>query len=877
MSPADPGRPTGPSLGGALRAHRLDAGLSQAELAARLAIHPGEVARIERNDRLPEADLLEACIAALELASDEGAALRTFLAARVEVSARVPSGEPVSAPTVWGVPGRNAHFTGRDEVLNELRRRLAGGLRAVILPVALRGLGGVGKTQLALEFAHRFKADYDIVWWIDAEQLELIDASFALLADRMGLATSGNVPADARQVREALRRGEPYARWLLVFDNAAEPDDLVPYLPDPGAVGHLLITSRDQSWASVAATLEVDVYSRPESITRLTAVVRDLAPEDAESIAELVGDLPLAVESAAAWLATTGTPVNTYLDSLAAETLRVLSLEQPRGYALPAAAVWSLSLKRLREQSPAAAHLLELASFMSPDGIAAELFYTSVGIRPLRALDERVTDALAIGSLVRSIVRLSLMRTDADQLRVHRLVQESVRAQLTRFRANDTVHEVHRILSAARPESELIDDPAAWPRYALLWHHLAPSMAAECDEPPVRELLIDRVRFLWNIGEYQRALGFAREIAELWAIRLHELGGENSEPGEALHRQILVLRAQIAAVLRSEGSLSEAHELDAETLKRQRELLPDQHPDTLLTVVGLAADLRGRGEFGEALIMDQTAYENHVAALGAEHPRTLAAASNLAVSSRLVGDRAFARRLDEETLARRRDVLGPAHPSTLASLMHCGLDLLAVGDYEEAVRLLAAAMTGLVDSLGGARPYTLRAATMLAWALGRTGRHAESLALAEETAAQYAAKYRPHYPDALMCTMTLAAAFSAHGPNQRDQDRAVRTARSALAGFEERFGPLHPSTLACANNLAVYELRAGRGAEAHGLLEHARDALTGRLGPEHPDLRIITLNLATTLRALRGRREARRFGPAALRAAPGVELAPAPL
>ena len=866
MNPADP-RASGPvSIGAELRTHRLDAGLSQSELAARLAIHPSEVARIERSTRPPDAYTFEAFISVLELSGDRGMELRKRFAAATVATPRGSSSGHTAAPAIWGIPGRNVHFTGRDEALANLRRQIAGGLRTAILPVALRGLGGVGKTQLALEFAHRFKTDYDIVWWIDAEQLELIDVSLADLADKMGLATTGNVSDDAREALEALRRGEPYARWLLVFDNAAEPDGLAPYLPDPGTSGHLLITSRDQSWASVAAPLEVDVYSRRESVLRLTTVVRELTSEDAEAIAQLVGDLPLAVESAAAWLAATGMPVATYLEALAKETLRVLSLAQPRGYALPVAAVWNLSLRRVREQSPAAAHLLELASLMSPDGIAIELFYNEAAIEALRAVDERVTDVLAVGGLVQPIARLSLVRVDRNELRVHRLIQEAVRARFSDEEHEKIMHIVHRILTTARPVHEQVDDPTAWPRYARLWHHLAPARVYQCDEEHVRELMIDRLRFLWTIGEYDRALQFAQPIAASW---IEKLGADD--------RQTLALMVQIATVHRDGGNLREAYQLNAATLAKLRTLLPPRHPLTLTAASGLGGDLRGQGEFDKALILDRDTHAECLEEFGSEHPRTLNAANNLAVSARLFGDIAEARRLDEVTWARRREVLGPDHPITLCSLMSRGENLLLEGEFEESVHLLTEAMNGLVDSLGRARPYTLRAATMLAWALDHAGRHTESLALADETAAHYAAKYRPQHPGALLCMMTLAAARSACAANQHDRQFAAQTARDALVGFEGLYGPDHPSTLACANNTAVYELRAGNPREARALLERARHGLDERLGHDHPHTRATAHNLALTLRALGRRREARSLDPTTRPTRTELELPPIPL
>lgn len=892
-----------PNLGARLRAHRLSAGLSQAELAARMAVHPGLIGRIERNGQLPDRDRLEAFFSALRLAAEDAAELRGSFEDATAIGYDSASEAARVEPTVWNVPGRNVSFTGRDEVLADVHRQLAGGLRAVILPVALRGLGGVGKTQLALEYAHRFKADYDVVWWVDAEQLELIDVALARLAARMGLPSTGSAPDDARQAREALRLGEPYARWLLIFDNAAEPDDLLAYLPDPGAHGHLLLTSRDQTWAAHASTLEVDVFTRQESVARLTSAVRDLAPGDAESIAELLGDLPLAVESAAAWLATTGTPVDTYIEALAGETMRVLSLEQPRGYALPVAAVWSLSLKRLREQEPAAAHLLELASHMSPDGIATELFYSAAAIDELRRFDDRVTDALSIGTLVRAITRFSLMRADSNELRVHRLVQDAVRAQMEGVASDETVHAVHRILYAARPGPLKVDDPAEWPRYAQIWHHLLPSMAEFCDEQEVRELMIDRVRYLWSIGEYQRALRFARPIIERWETRIREDGPSYVELSAELGRQLLALQTEVASALRANGEIREAYKLDGAILARQMELLPARHPDTLTSSIMVAADLRALGYFASALARDKRTYEDLADVLGADHPRTLSQANNVAVSHRLVGDFAEAYRIDQDVFARRRSVLGRRHPDTLHSRAQCGFALAIAGRYDEAVPVLVEGATGLIESFGPARPRTLVATTSLAWALLKAGRPAEALARAQETHAQYTATYEPYHPGALLCRMVLAAAMSASGSAHYGD--AVRVALAAVAGFEDRFGATHPSTLASMNNAAVYERRAGNADQAQvvlertveGLKEHlghhhpntyaasanlancladsgrlneaerlerqAIEGLTAALGADHPDTAAVSRNLAITVRALGRRREARaiRGGP----------------
>lgn len=726
-------------------------------------------------------------------------------------------------------------------MLATLRHQLADGSPAVILPVALHGLGGVGKTQLALEYAHRFKSDYDVIWWIDAEQLELIDVSLAALAERMGLSCTGSVPDDARSAREALRRGEPHERWLLVFDNADEPDDLVPYLPDPGVGGHLLITSRNLEWVRIVTPIEVDVFARSESIEHLTSGVRSLILEEADAIAELVGDLPLAVESAAAWLASTGTPVGQYLESLAAETTRVLSLDWPRGYALPVAAAWSLGIARLREREPAAARLLELAAFMSPDGIATDLLFSTEAINALRRCDESITDRLAIGKLVREIVRLSLMHSNAGELHIHRLVQDAVRAQISEPWLSETFHEVHRILADARPVAGEIDDPDNWPRYAQIWPHLAPSKAAKCDEEPVRELLIDRVRFLWKIGEYRRALEFGYPIEAQWS---GAVDGTDEEYTQPLLRQLLKLRSQIANVLRSEGKFQQAHDLDAAVLERQSEVLSQRHPDALRTASNLAADLRGLGDFGQALEMDRRTHSGLREVFGDDHPRTLAAANNLAVSYRLIGDFRRAREIDEQTLAKRSTVLGPRHPDTLYSKVKLGgLDLLAAGQYADAVTILSSTLTALRETTGEAHSYTLRAARLLSVALGKTGRHQEALALAQDTYSLYLSNYDAQTPDTLSCAIGLATALSATA----NYNAAAHTATRTLHDLQQTLGSCHPYTLICVNNLSLYTRTIGATDEARRLAERAAEGLAQSLGPKHPYTCEAAANLANCL------------------------------
>ncbi len=176
---------------------------------------------------------------------------------------------PGTVPRIWNVPPRNPGFTGRSLVLERMRDQLGGGMAVVLpQPQTLYGLGGVGKTQVALEYVHRFMADYDLVWWISSEQADDVIASLAELAVRLGAQGGEDMAAASQEAVDLLRRGVPSDRWLLVFDNADDPETLRRHFPQGGS-GHILVTSRNQSWSQHGDALPVDVFLREESVEHL--------------------------------------------------------------------------------------------------------------------------------------------------------------------------------------------------------------------------------------------------------------------------------------------------------------------------------------------------------------------------------------------------------------------------------------------------------------------------------------------------------------------------------------------------------------------------------------------------------------------------------
>jgi len=737
------------------------------------------------------------------------------------------SGSTEAVPQIWNVPNRNADFTGRTAILEKLHEELADDGRAVVLARALYGLGGVGKTQLAVEYAHRFKAGYDLIWWVPAGQSHEITLALADLASRLGLQTSDNAAEAAAVTLEYLRRGAT-GRWLLIFDNAEDPSELEPFLPSGS--GHVLITSRNHAWARHAGPVEVDVFTTRESVAHLMRHVPALDRADAERVSDAVGNLPLAIEQAGAWLEETGMPAALYAEWLETQATNALAMNKPLGYATPVAATWTLSLNRLKERSPAAVRLLQILAFCSPGPISMTLLYSDEMLTHLLVLDKSLRNKYMLGRVIRDISSLALIQIDQgnNSLQIHRLVQAVIRSQMTEEEQSRARHEVHAILAGARPRQGETDDPANWSTYDLIWSHLGPSQAKECADPATRQLLIDWVRYQWKLGEFESALNLARNLETFWT---QELGAD--------HQQTLHLQFQIANVLRSEGRFGESRELDTHVLERQRAVLGTGHLHTLMTANGLAADLRSLGDFQESLALDRETYGKFKHVFGPDYPRTLIAAHNLGCSLRLVGEYLTARRLDEETLNRQRQVLGGDHPYTLLSAASLGLDLRAAGAFRESASLLRSTWDHYREVLGDDLTDTLRSAASLAVSLRRAGEQAEAMTLALDTYHRYQRLYGSGVPDAQRCALNLACDYAAGD----DMPRALKLVTGVKAAYQASLGDDHPNTLVAANNLMCCLRCIGRLTEALSLADDTLYRMQRKLGDRHP----LTLSCAVNL------------------------------
>jgi NB-ARC domain len=342
-------------------------------------------------------------------------------------------GERLATTAVWErVPPRNVHFTGRENLLRELWHTLPALPGASRLPVALHGLGGVGKTQLAIEYIWRYRTNYDLVWWVPADDPERLVASLAELAPKLGLASAAeeiNARETAKTVLEALSHGRPHDRWLLIFDNAHDPESIMEFVPS--GPGNVLITSRSSQWADMGRTLNVDVFSPPESQQFLSLVVPGIDGKGAQALAEALGHLPLALEQAVALQAATGMTVEEYLDLLETRVREIQSTDTgPVHQPLYGSVMGVLEL--LRDEDPDAVALLPLLAYLGTDPVPQDLPELASNLMPPPPpLASVVTNAVRFERALATLSDFTLVRVDHKHktLQMHYLVQRILRGQ----------------------------------------------------------------------------------------------------------------------------------------------------------------------------------------------------------------------------------------------------------------------------------------------------------------------------------------------------------------------------------------------------------------------------------------------------------------
>ncbi|MEU1485585.1 FxSxx-COOH system tetratricopeptide repeat protein [Streptomyces sp. NPDC005752] len=792
-------------------------------------------------------------------------------------------------PKIMGnVPPKNPNFTGRESLLAAVERQLREDETTAVLPHALHGMGGVGKSQIAVEYVYRHSGEFNVIWWIPSEQENLILGALADLARSLGLEVGPQANAAVPAVREALRTGKPFDNWLLVFDNAEDIEAVRSYFPN-GGPGKIIVTSRNREWERVATPLSVDVFDRDESIALLQRRARGLSSRDADRLAAALGDLPLAVEQAGAWHAATGMPVDEYLTLLDERRPEILELDPSPDYPLPVAAVWDISLGRLSQDNPAARQLLEICACMAPEPIPLSLFRGGRNVEVTPELDPVLRDPLLLARATRDLSKLSLVRLDhkTATLQMHRLMQNVIVARMDPEERARMTRAAHLLLTTAKPGAPA--SPDQWPAYQAILPHVIASGAVESSDAWVRDLVYDMVFFLYYWGAHESGAAQARLAWSAWRAQSGD---------EDLH--VIRMTKLLGFYLRLLGRPGEAivHNERALAISRGAQIPDEELIDSMWQMAGA---LRHQGEFTQARVLAEEAFTRASDLFGPEDPATLSAAHDYGVALRLNGNFALAREIDEETARQRELLYGPVNGLTLNTLNGLAIDLREAGDYLGARALQESNYLPYVAHFGETNAATIRAALNLAVCRRRAGVVEGGAALAEQTLERFTSRYGlnntdalcaavhamverrlhgdlvgsrelgeqalsaylkvlgDHHPYTQFARVNLAATLRAQG----DTDRAEALDTRALEGLESALGTLHISTLTAAmcranDHYARLDFAQAMAADADLLPK-----LTETAGPEHPLTLACTANLALDRRGLGESDEADRLNRSA--------------
>ncbi|RSS23548.1 tetratricopeptide repeat protein [Streptomyces sp. WAC08452] len=745
-------------------------------------------------------------------------------------------------------------FQHRSEV-DQLRAAVGSGGTAVLSQV-LTGTGGVGKTQLAADYARTAwdSGEVDILVWISASSRAAITAGYA----QAGVEILAADPRDPEQAARAFlawlepKTGQKPCRWLVVLDDVSDPADMRDWWPPTSPQGRVLVTTRRREAALTGAErrlVTVGLFTPQEAAAYFTAVLaahdRHEPINQINDLASDLGYLPLALAQAAAYIIDDAITCADYRQRLA-DRFRKLAdlLPEPSGLpdnqATTMAATWSLSIERADQLRPAglARPMLQLTAMLDPNGIPSGFLASAPALNHLtlhRMPGEQppapVTAEEAAGAL-QALHRLNLIDHIPDApyatVRVHQLIQRATRDALTADQHDQLAVTAADILTAAWPAIE---------RDTALAQALRANAAAlvrtaeDALYRPAPHAVLFRIGT--SLGESGQTNAACDHYAYLATSIDHRLGPD--------HPDSLMARQAFARERGKAGDAAGAAAALAELLPDCVRVLGSDHPHTLATRHHLATWLGEAGDAAGAVVAFEELLPDRLRVLGRDHPDTLATRDALADFRGVAGDAAGAAAAYEELLPDRIRVMGPDHPDTFISRNNHAFWQGEAGDAAGAVVAFEELLADRLRVLGPDHPDTLATRHALADFRGVAGDAAGAAAAYEELLPDRIRVMGPDHPDTFLSRSNHAWWVGGAG----DAAGAAAAYEELLTDQIRVMGPEHPSTLMTRNSLANWRGKAGDAAGAAAAFE---ELLADRLhvqGPDHPDTLLARHHLAT--------------------------------
>ncbi len=535
---------------------------------------------------------------------------------------------PAPPQLIWLVPyRRNPFFTGREDVLNRLHEHFTRAKTAALTqPPAITGLGGIGKTQVAIEYAYRHKDAYHYVFWVNAATRETLIEGFLTIARLLALPAKDE--QDQRMAVAAVQHWlSTHDQWLLILDNADDASLTSEFLPT-GHTGHILLTTREPAWGPVAQSFEVEKMSKIEGILFLLRRTKILTYPDAllseasstdqaraAAIVKEMDGLPLALDQAGAYIEETPSTLDGYLKTYQRRQQELLQERgnERRSHPDAVATTWSLNFEQVERLNPPAADLLRFFMFLAPDAIPEEMIIA--GASELGSqLQAVATDETLLDQPLKALNRFSLVRrnTEKNLLFIHRLVQAILKVNMTNKTQHEWAERTVRAVSLAFPD---VTDVKLWEQCErLLPHALACAElinAYTLDFPEATRLLNQTGLYLDDHAQYEQAEPLYQRALH---IREQMLGPDHPDVAYPLH--------DLATLYKQQGKYEQAEPLYQRALHIWMQALGPDHREVAYPLHGLATLYKQQGKYAEAEPLYQRALAIYEQMLGPEHPST---------------------------------------------------------------------------------------------------------------------------------------------------------------------------------------------------------------------------------------------------------------
>jgi tetratricopeptide (TPR) repeat protein/nucleoside phosphorylase len=723
-----------------------------------------------------------------EVASQNASALAFEILATLDLG----EGHPISPDKIENIPHvRNRYFAGREILLTKLSEcKDIDKSRGLVQTKVLAGLGGAGKTQIALEYCYRHIDDNAIIWWIRSNSLISIKSDYAELASRLDLPESEDQVIQAESVKQWLGNN---ANWLLIFDNAENPEILERYLPKRGS-GQVIITSRNPSWSGSACVLNVLEFDRFESIEFL---IRRTGHEDrimADTLAQELGDLPLALEQAGAYVKETGISLTEYMELFRQMRKEILKLGKPTAYSETIATTWLISIEAAKKESPLSADLLNLCSFLAPDRIPRSLLTKYVGsLAGPSASAVRIK--LELNAAVAALWRYSLLRHEIEGFSIHRLVQAITRDRLSEDEAKGWRKIAVMLICDAYPSNG--NDPRNWPLCSELLPH---AFIVANDAMRFEEYATEIGRLFFHVGLF---LGARHELTEA----------------------ILVLEKAVELLKKSYGSES------IQVAQAQGNL-------------GIVLRMQGKIEYAKfALLSSLEIYEIAYGPESLQVARTLA---NLANVFRDLGKLHESRNNLERSLKIKEKAYGAKSKEVAILLINLGNVLRRQGQLESAKSVLYRSLEILEKTCEPDDLHTAASLNNIGLVLQEQGNFDDSKNMFKQAFKMNKKIYGTQHPETASCLHNL-------GNVLRDQNKlgkAESIIRRALIIKKKAYGPKHIEVAYLFNDLGLVLQKQGNLEAARFNLERALEIKEKTYGLQHPEVAKTLINIGNVQRDL---------------------------